>query len=146
MRMVIQRVQEASVSVGQTEVARIGLGLMVLVGFLAGEEPSRFSDVAKTLIHLRIFSTGDGAGRLNRSLMDVGGEVLVVPEVTLAVSLTTGQRLSFDTAAPPEAARTLFKAFVASLQAVYPKVSTGIFQAHMVVRLANDGPVTFVLH
>ena len=69
-----------------------------------------------------------------------------MPEVTLAASLTTGQRLSFNTAASPEAARRLFEAFVTSLQAVYPKVSTGIFQAHMVVRLANDGAVTFVLH
>ena len=144
MHVVIQRVREASVTVQHTEVARIGQGLVVLVGFTAGDGSDQFPDTARELVHLRVFD--DDAGRLNRSLLDIGGEVLVVPEVTLAASLTKGQRPSFDAAASPGVARALFDTFVASLKAVYPKVATGVFQAHMIVRLANDGPVTFIIH
>jgi D-tyrosyl-tRNA(Tyr) deacylase len=99
--------------------------------------------MAKRLVSLRVFD--DGEGRLNRSVQDVQGELLLVPQITLSASLSKGTRPSFHTAAPPEAARELFERFVLAVRTVYPRVSTGLFQAHMVVRLENDGPVTFVL-
>jgi len=142
MQLVIQRVREASVTVSDQEIARIGPGVVVFVGFTAADQPTDFPHVAQMLVQLRVFD--DANGRLNRSLAEIGGEVLVVPEITLVASLTKGLRPSFDTAAPPELARRLFDAFVHALQTVYPNVAAGVFQAHMVVRLANDGPVTFV--
>lgn len=143
MRLVIQRVREATVEVDHKEVVHIGPGLVVFVGFTAHEEPTNFPRIAEALVRLRIFD--DDAGRLNRSLTDAGGEVLVVPEITLVASLAKGYRPSFDVAAGSQKARDLFEAFVRSLQAIHPNVSAGIFQAHMVVHLANDGPVTFVI-
>ena len=143
MRLVIQRVRYASVTVAQQEVARIGPGLAILVGFVAPDEPTDFPRIAEELLRLRVFN--DDEGRMARSLVDTGGEVLVVPEITLVASLAKGQRPSFDPAAPPAVAKILFEAFVQSIQAVYPKVAVGLFQAHMVVHLANDGPVTCVL-
>jgi len=143
MRLVIQRVREASVEVGQQEVARIGPGLVVLVGFTVQDDPKEFSRIAKMIVQLRLFD--DSASHLNRSLAQTSREVLVVPEITLVASLAKGTRPSFDPAAPLEQAKALFEAFVQSIAAIHPRVAAGVFQAHMVVRLANDGPVTFVL-
>ena len=148
MKVVVQRVRRASVTVdgsGETsrEVASIGQGLVALVGFAAQEGLEGSARMAQRLLHLRIFD--DEAGRLNRSLEDVQGELLLIPQVTLTTSLQKGTRPSFHTAAGPEAAQPLFEALVAAVRTRYPRVQAGVFQAHMVVRLENDGPVTFVL-
>ena len=139
----VQRVRRATVSVNDREVARIGQGLLALVGLAAQEEPTSGPKLAQRLVKLRIFD--DEAGRLNRSIQEVQGELLLIPQVTLTARLGHGTRPSFHTAAAPEAAKALFEAFVREVQAVYPKVSTGLFQAKMLVTLENDGPVTFVL-
>ena len=99
--------------------------------------------IAHRILTLRIFD--DDAGRLNRSLQDVQGELLVIPQITLTASLTTGTRPSFHTAAPPEVAKVLYEALVSAIRAIYPSVTVGVFQTEMVVALENDGPVTFVL-
>ena len=143
MRVVIQRVRNASVSVDGHDVARIGHGLLALVGLAAEERPETAPRMAKRLVNLRIFD--DEAGRLNRSLQDVQGEILLVPQITLTASLSKGTRPSFHTAAAPEAARGLFDRFVQEVRVAYPKTVSGVFQSHMVVSLENDGPVTFVL-
>lgn len=145
MRIVIQRVRRATVTVDGREVARIGPGLLALVGFSARDQTAGVaaSRLAQRLVTLRIFD--DEAGRLNRSLQELQGELLLVPQITLTASLAKGTRPSFHTAAAPETARQLFEAFIEALRAIYPKVSTGEFQAHMVVSLENDGPVTFLL-
>jgi len=145
MRLVIQRVRRASVAADEREVAAIGPGLLVLMGFAANEESTahRFGRVVQRLIHLRLFD--DVKARLNRSLQEVHGELLLIPQITLTASLTKGTRPSFHTCAPPEAARALFEAFVHVAKTIYPRTSTGEFQTHMVVSLENDGPVTIVL-
>jgi len=145
MRVVIQRVRSASVSVDGREVARIGQGAVALVGFSADEAVAQQAAhrMAQRLLSLRLFD--DASGRLNRSLTDVGGELLLIPQVTLTASLEKGTRPSFHTAAPPERAKPLFETLAASARGLYSKVATGAFQAHMVVALEHDGPVTFVL-
>ena len=144
MRIVIQRVRRASVEVDGREVASIGAGLLALVGFAAGERPEgQFARMAERLLNLRIFD--DPQGRLNRSLQDVGGELLLIPQITLTASLEKGTRPSFHTAAAPEEARHLFEAFSSATRTLHPRMAAGVFQARMVVNLENDGPVTFVL-
>jgi len=143
MRTVLQRVRSASVAVDGREVASIAQGLVALVGFGAAETPDALQRMARRLLSLRLFD--DDAGRLNRSLPDVGGELLVVPQVTLTTRLDSGARPSFHTAAKPDDARRLFDAFLECLKQAHPAVKAGVFQAHMLLRLENDGPVTFVL-
>lgn len=144
MRLVVQRVRSAAVEADGREAAAIGRGLLVLVGFSAeGEPPERLARMAERLVKLRAFD--DEAGRINRCLAEVQGALLVVPQVTLTASLEKGSRPSFHTAAAPELARSLFEAFVGKLRSLHPDVQTGVFQAAMLVRLENDGPVTFVL-
>jgi len=145
MKAVIQRVRSASVTAAGREVARIGSGLVALVGFSAQETPATtdMPRIARRILTLRIFD--DDAGRLNQSLEEVQGELLVIPQITLMASLTNGTRPSFHTAASPKEAKALYEALVSAIKAVYPHVSIGIFQAEMVVALENDGPVTFVL-
>jgi len=149
MRTVIQRVRSASVLVCDApehpgrEVATITRGVLALVGFSATERPQALERMANRILALRLFN--DAEGRLNRSLQDVAADLLVVPQVTLTTSLAKGARPSFHTAAPPAAAQHLFESFVRLLKARHPTVQTGVFQAHMLVRLENDGPVTFVL-
>ena len=143
MRLVLQRVRRASVSTGGAEAARIGPGLVILVGFTAQDGPAALEQAVKDVVELRLFD--DERGRPSRSLLETGGEVLVVSEITLVASLAKGRRPSFDPAAPPDAAKALFSAFVDSLKRAHPKVQTGVFQADMIVSLDNDGPVTFVL-
>ncbi len=145
MRLVVQRVRKASVSVDDREVTSIGPGLLVLVGFSAQESVSNVHSAraVKRIIQLRIFD--DPQGRLNRSLQEVQGELLLIPQVTLTVSLQKGTRPSFHTCAPPETAKTLFEAFLKTAQDAYPRTSAGAFRAHMAVSLENDGPVTLVL-
>ena len=145
MTLVIQRVLKASVTVNGREIVSIGGGLVVLVGFAASEPEieQRLPRLAKNVIQLRIFD--DGSGRMNRSLRDVDGELLLIPEITLTARLEKGTRPSFHTAASPETARGLFEAFAKAIRATYTRVHTGTFQANMLVRIDNDGPVTFIL-
>ena len=145
MRIVIQRVRRATVTVDGREVAGIGPGLLALVGFSAQDASvsPKAVRLARRLVTMRIFD--DAEGRLNRSLQDVQGELLLVPQITLTASLAKGTRPSFHTAATPEIARPLFDALIEELRAIYPRVSIGEFQARMVVSLENDGPVTFLL-
>ena len=145
MRIVIQRVRSASVRVGDQHVATIGHGLLALVGFAAADtlESAPLTRLAERLVKLRIF--GDDEGKLNHSVQQVDGEILLVSQVTLTADIHKGNRPSFHTAAPPEISRTLFEEFVLAVKHAYPKVATGVFQAHMVVSLENDGPVTLLV-
>jgi D-aminoacyl-tRNA deacylase len=143
MRIVIQRVTEASVTVDQQIVGQIGPGLVVLLGVAQGDTEREATFLAEKLLNLRIFA--DDAGKMNRSVLDLGGAVLVVSQFTLLGDCRKGRRPSFTEAAPPEEAQCLYQHFVELLRQQGIKVATGQFQAHMVVSLANDGPVTFVL-
>lgn len=142
MKAVIQRVKRAEVRSGD-KVASIGPGLLVLAALEAHdtEIPCRWA--AAKIASLRIFD--DPQGRMNLSLQDIGGEILVISQFTLAGSLQRGRRPSFEAAMPPEPARALFETFVGFLEAEHPRVKRGFFQEHMEVELVNDGPVTFVL-
>ena len=143
MQLVIQRVRSAQVSVDEKVVARIEKGLVVLVGFGANEAPDSIEEMARRVVSLRIFD--DDAGRMNYSIRDIKGGILLVPQVTLTADIETGNRPSFHTAAPIKEASELFEQFAQALKAKTSNVSTGVFRTHMVVALENDGPVTFVL-
>ncbi|MGE0812037.1 MAG: D-aminoacyl-tRNA deacylase [Vicinamibacterales bacterium] len=148
MRAVLQRVREARVVVDGRVVGAIGRGILALVGVERGDGPSDVAHIAGKIRDLRIFDDdggADGRVRMNRSVGDVGGGVLVVSQFTLAADCRKGRRPSFDGAAPPEEARRLYEDVVAALRAAGLPVETGEFQADMRVALENDGPVTFVL-
>lgn len=148
MRAVLQRVRSARVEVDTRTVGAIGQGLLVLVGVEKGDTDADAVRVADKLRELRIFEDDggvDGRPRMNRSVVDVGGGVLVVSQFTLAADCRRGRRPSFDSAAPPDEARRLYELVVATLRAAGVPVETGEFQADMQVSLVNDGPVTFVL-
>ncbi|MCS7315852.1 MAG: D-aminoacyl-tRNA deacylase [Bryobacterales bacterium] len=142
MRAVLQRVREARVEVDGTVTGAIGRGLLVLVG-IAREDTQRDADyLAEKIAGLRIFP--DQEGKMNRSVQEVGGAVLVVSQFTLYGDTRKGRRPSFDRAAPPEQARALYEYFVQALRARGLAVETGVFQAMMQVHLVNDGPVTIL--
>ena len=143
MRVLLQRVTRAAVTVEGAEVAAIGPGLLLLVGFTPGDGEAELSWMAEKVVHLRIFE--DEAGKLNRSVLEAGGQLLAVSQFTLYADSGKGRRPSFDAAAPPETARVLFDQFVASLRARGIPTQAGVFQAHMQVSLVNDGPVTIWL-
>jgi len=144
MRLVIQRVREASVTVEGTITGQIGSGLLVLVGCAPTDEEAALSWLARKLVNLRIF--GDENGQMNRSVRDVGGQVLAVSQFTLLADARKGNRPSYVGAAPPAVAEPLYQRFVALVaQELGQPVPTGIFGADMQVRLLNDGPVTIVL-
>ena len=143
MRLVLQRVSRARVTVAGEEVGAIGRGLLVLVGVERGDGPEQASAAARKLAGLRLFE--DEAGRMNLATAEVGGAFLVVSQFTLAGSLARGRRPSFDGAAPPEVAEPLVEELVGALRAEGLTVATGRFRAYMEVELVNDGPVTFVL-
>jgi len=140
---VLQRVRSASVFVDEQIVGRIGQGLVVFVGVADGDGPADIEYVASKIRDLRIF--GDEQGRMNRSVVEKGGAVLVVSQFTLLGDVRKGRRPSFDRAAPPEIAKARYEALVSQLRASGLDVETGVFQAHMRVDLANDGPVTILL-
>ncbi len=143
MRIVLQRVKQAHVEVaGKTE-GRIGPGLLILLGVTHADQREDADHLAEKILHLRIFP--DDQRRMNRSLLDANGAVLVVSQFTLYGSCKKGRRPSFDQAAPPEQARALYEYFIERLQLSNTNVQTGVFQAEMEVHLTNDGPVTFVL-
>lgn len=140
MRACIQRVSEASVTVDGEVVGRIGRGLLVLLGVGFDDGPAEVEWLADKLVQLRIFEDDDG--KMNRSLVDAGGAMLVVSQFTLFGDARKGRRPSFTAAAPPELADRLYQEFVARVRAMGIEVQTGVFRAHMDVALVNDGPVT----
>jgi len=140
MRCVLQRVSSASVSVNGQVVGAIGPGVLALVGVAKADGPADIEYVASKIRDLRIF--GDERGRLNRSIVETGGAVLVVSQFTLLADVGKGRRPGFDAAAPPEIARQHYESLVQALRADGLPVETGVFQAMMQVALVNDGPVT----
>ncbi len=143
MRAVVQRVKEAWVRVDLEEIARIGVGLMILVGVAEGDGPGDVAYLAQKLAHLRVFA---GDGRLmHLSLLDLKAEVLLVSQFTLLGDCRKGRRPSFDAAATPESAEQLYEDLVAALAGYGLKVATGRFRQMMEVGLINDGPVTLLL-
>ena len=143
MRAFVQRVAEAHVSVAGETVAAIGPGLLVYVGFHRADGARELAAVAEKIPVLRIFE--DEAGKLNRSVADSGGAVLVVSAFTLYGDARRGRRPSFDQSAPPERARELFENFVDRLRGTALSIAVGRFQEHMLVQSINDGPVTLLL-
>ncbi|HET7759903.1 MAG TPA: D-aminoacyl-tRNA deacylase [Gaiellaceae bacterium] len=142
MKAVLQRVSRASVRVGDELVGEIGPGLCVLLGVARADLPEDAARLAGKVARLRVFERD---GRFDVSLLDVGGEALVVSQFTLLADTAKGNRPSFTDAAPPEEAEPLYEAFCAELRSLGVGVSTGRFGARMSVELANDGPVTLVL-
>ena len=143
MLSLIQRVTRASVTVDGQTVGAIGPGLLALVGLEPGDGEAQIQRMARRLLGYRVFA--DDAGRMNRSLTDTGGGLLLVSQFTLAADTASGMRPSFTTAAPPEEAERGFNRLVEVCRARHGGVETGRFGAHMVVDLVNDGPVTFLL-
>jgi D-tyrosyl-tRNA(Tyr) deacylase len=143
MRSVVQRVSSASVAVGDEVVGAIGPGLVALVGVTHDDDAAAASKLADKLAHLRVFD--DDAGVMNRSVLDVGGSVLVVSQFTLYGDTSHGRRPSWIAAARPEAAEPLVGAVVDRLRHLGVPVETGRFRAEMAVTLVNDGPVTVLL-
>lgn len=139
----LQRVREASVSVDGERVAAIGGGLLVLVGVQPDDSEASAARLLERLLGYRVFA--DGEGRMNRSLRDTGGGLLLVPQFTLAADTRSGTRPGFSTAAPPPLARALFARLVELARAAHAEVGSGRFGADMQVALVNDGPVTFWL-
>ncbi len=143
MRAVVQRVSRARVTVGGKTTGEIGLGLLVLLGVGAGDTLNDADYLAEKTIGLRIFE--DAGGRMNLSVAEVGGAVLVVSQFTLYGDARRGKRPSFDAAAPPEQARELYEYFVEKVRAAGLRSETGRFQETMQVELVNEGPVTILL-
>lgn len=144
MLSLIQRVTQASVTVDGETVGAIGPGLLALVAVEPGDGEAQFQRMAERLLGYRVF--GDEAGRMNQSLTDTGGGLLLVSQFTLAADTRSGMRPSFTTAAPPAEAECGFNRLVEICRQKHaPGVETGRFGAHMVVNLVNDGPATFLL-
>ncbi len=143
MIALIQRVTEASVSVDDEPVGRIGRGILALVGVERGDDESAAVRLAERVLGYRIFADADG--RMNLSLADIDGGLLVVPQFTLAADTNRGMRAGFSSAAQPAEGERLFARFVTFARARHPRVETGRFGADMKVGLVNDGPVTFWL-
>ena len=143
MQALIQRVSEARVTVDGRVTGAIGPGLLVLLCAERGDDEAVADRLLAKLLKLRIFS--DAAGKMNLSVQDVGGGLLIVSQFTLAADTAGGNRPSFTTAAPPELGRHLYEHFVAQARAAHPEVATGEFAADMQVALVNDGPVTIPL-
>ena len=143
MKALLQRVTEASVSVGGEVVGRIGQGLVVFVGVASGDTEKDAQYLAQKTVNLRIFS--DEEGRFNLSALDIKGELLVVSQFTLLADTRKGRRPSFIEAAPPAQAEEIFERFVEQARATGLRVETGRFQQYMQVEIHNDGPVTILL-
>jgi len=143
MRACVQRVSRADVTVNGEVVGRIDGGLMVLLGVAIGDTDQDTRQMAQKVVELRIFD--DDAGKMNRSLIEAGGSLLVVSQFTLLGDCRKGRRPSFIEAAPPEEAERLYQVFVAAAVELGVRVETGRFRTHMDVSLVNDGPVTILL-
>jgi D-tyrosyl-tRNA(Tyr) deacylase len=143
MKALLQRVAEARVDIGGRTVGAIHAGLLVLLCAERGDGDHLADRLLAKILKLRVFS--DEAGKMNRSVQDIGGGLLVVSQFTLAADVSGGNRPSFTQAAPPDEGRRLYEYFVARARAAHPVVATGEFGADMQVRLVNDGPVTIPL-
>ena len=143
MRAVVQRVSEARVVVDDRRVGEIGRGLVVLLGVARGDSEPDAARLAGKVARLRIFE--DEAGKLDRSLLDVGGEALVVSQFTLIADTRKGNRPRFTDAAPPDEAEPLYEVFCDALAGLSVPIARGVFGGRMAVELVNDGPVTIVL-
>ncbi len=143
MLALVQRVADARVEVAGEVVGAIGRGLLVFVCAEPGDTEAQAEQLVAKLLKLRIFS--DEEGKMNRSVQDVGGGLLIVSQFTLAADTSGGNRPSFAGAAPPQQGRQLYEHVVSCLRAAHPRVATGRFGAHMQVHLVNDGPVTIPL-
>ena len=143
MRALIQRVSQAHVVVEKVVRGQIEAGFLILLGVGAGDTSKEAEWLAEKVVNLRVFE--DAEGKMNLSLLDVGGAALVVSQFTLYGDCKKGRRPSFATAARPELADALYQEFVERLREALPRVETGVFQAHMEVSLTNDGPVTLWL-
>ena len=139
----IQRVSGAHVLIGAHKIAEIGIGLLVLVGIEREDGPEKAEKLASRLVAYRVFADADG--KMNRSVRDVGGALLLVPQFTLAADTSGGLRPSFSRAAPPDLGARLFDSFVSAVAATGVPHACGRFGADMQVTLTNDGPVTFWL-
>lgn len=144
MKALLQRVQEARVEVAGQVVGQIAQGLLVLLCAERGDTDAIADKALAKILKLRVFA--DAAGKMNCSLQDVGGGLLVVSQFTLAADISGGNRPSFGQAADPEVGRRLYDRFVAQARVVHPVVASGVFGADMQVYLVNDGPVTLPLH
>ncbi len=143
MISLLQRVRQARVEVAGQVVGQIGAGLLVLVCAERGDTEQEADKLLAKLLKLRIFN--DAAGKMNRSVQDMGGGLLLVSQFTLAADTTSGNRPGFSQAAPPDEGRRLYDYLVARARAAHPEVATGQFAADMQVHLVNDGPVTIPL-
>ena len=143
MRALLQRVSRASVTVDEQVVGQIGQGLLVLLGVGQDDSEVQVKTLADKIVHLRIF--GDEEGKMNRSLLDIGGEVLVVSQFTLYADTRRGRRPGFTDAAPPVVAESLFEHFKDALASYGLTVASGIFGAYMTIEIWNEGPVTIWL-
>jgi D-aminoacyl-tRNA deacylase len=143
MRALLQRVSQTNVTVDEQIVGQIGQGLLILLGVGQGDSEVQIKTLVDKIVHLRIFA--DDEGKMNRSLLDIGGAALVVSQFTLYADTRRGRRPSFTNAAPPAIAEPLVERFKAALAAHGVAVAGGIFGAHMHVALINDGPVTIWL-
>jgi D-tyrosyl-tRNA(Tyr) deacylase len=143
MKAVIQRVKQGEVNVDGKPVASIGRGILTLLGVEAGDTEAVAEKMMQKICELRIFE--DEAGKMNRSLLDIGGEHLIVSQFTLAADCGSGRRPSFVRAEKPERAKALYELALARSTALGARTSGGVFQADMKVGLVNDGPVTFIL-
>ena len=143
MRAVLQRVTKGSVTVDNQTVAQIDLGYVVLLGIGPDDTPAIARELAEKTAYLRVFE--DEAGKMNLSLLDVGGEAIVVSQFTLYADTSRGRRPSFINAAKPELAKPLVEVFIARLREFGIDTQQGVFGAHMVVDIRNDGPVTILL-
>jgi D-tyrosyl-tRNA(Tyr) deacylase len=143
MIALLQRVSHARVEIGEACVAAIERGLLVLVAMEPGDSAEVGERMLERILGLRVFA--DAAGRMNFSVQDVGGGLLLVPQFTLAADTSRGTRPSFSSAAAPEDGRALYEELVAEARVKYAPVASGVFGADMQVTLTNDGPVTFLL-
>ena len=143
MRALIQRVTDAVVRVDGAVIGEIGKGLLILVCAMEGDDAAKSKTLATKISKLRIFV--DDAGKMNKSLLDIGGEALIVSQFTLAADTSRGNRPGFSAAAKPDVGRALYQQFVADVSDLGIKTATGSFGADMAVALVNDGPVTLWL-
>ena len=144
MRAIVQRVSSARVCVGETVTGEIGRGLLVFVGIARDDTPADVKYLAAKICDIRIFE-GEEGRPMDRSVVDIGGSLLVVSQFTLYGDVRKGRRPAFDAAAPPDRARELYEELVRELRATQVPVATGEFQAMMQVHLVNDGPVTILI-
>ena len=140
MRMLLQRVSSASVTVDDQTMGAIGKGLVLFLGIGREDSEEQASYLLDKLVNLRVFE--DDAGKMNRTLLEISGGLLIISQFTLYADVRRGRRPSFDQAAPPELARKLYEYFVSLAKARLGNVHTGVFQAHMIVSVVNEGPVS----